>query len=353
MDRRAHTGDPAASASQARQGSLRPQSGAKTPRRRLVRSRHPVGSTDSPQRWIHTGAGRWALSNGAALGIGAGSRLGFWLWYVIPLASFLSGSVAAGAAMWGTYGLVRGAAAWVMLLAAGDRDADGLALWLIRHNPAARRRRRPARAPRRGSNLDGWAVATWPRSPRLLWPVRPSSFPAGCGASGDSGDRQSARRPVLSTPSAAALPTVSCTDAVRPGPPDGVRQDDLVVGPVQLMGGRTWASEPPRELSPRRGRQYVAKVPVVLAPGGTATLVVGRRQRQRAALVYREQTRRAKRTGAADRAVRFVACPDQSTAWPGGVIVVGPICLGLEVRAPGRAPARRRIAFGRGSCPQQ
>jgi hypothetical protein len=95
---------------------------------------------ETPQRWLHYGPMRWATLNGAALGTGAGSRLGFWLWYVIPLAGLLSADPLLGALVWGAYGLARATAATLMILAARERGGvDAVGLWLVRHNSAARR----------------------------------------------------------------------------------------------------------------------------------------------------------------------------------------------------------------------
>lgn len=72
-------------------------------------SRVPLIQLDreTPFRWLKPGAIQWAIRNGMSLGIGAGSRLGFWLWYVIPLGSFLSGDLVVGAVGFGLYGLTR------------------------------------------------------------------------------------------------------------------------------------------------------------------------------------------------------------------------------------------------------
>lgn len=33
---------------------------------------------ETPQRWVHSGPVKWAIRNGASLGLGFTSRLGFW-----------------------------------------------------------------------------------------------------------------------------------------------------------------------------------------------------------------------------------------------------------------------------------
>jgi hypothetical protein len=92
---------------------------------------------ETPQRWVHTGPLRWATRNGLALGFGATSRIGFWLWYVVPLGAFLVGDPKLGAAIYGTYGLIRGLGAVFILLGMLRLKAD-ISDWLIERYAAAR-----------------------------------------------------------------------------------------------------------------------------------------------------------------------------------------------------------------------
>lgn len=78
----------------------------------------PQIDRETPQRWLHKGALTWALLNGLSLGVGATSRLGFWLWYIIPLGAFLFADPILGAAIYGAYSLVRGASVWVLIFSA-------------------------------------------------------------------------------------------------------------------------------------------------------------------------------------------------------------------------------------------
>ena len=71
---------------------------------------------ETPQRWVDRGAWRWATRNGLTLGFGVTSRIGFWLWYVIPLGAFLIGDPVGSAAIYGTYGLIRALGAPAILL---------------------------------------------------------------------------------------------------------------------------------------------------------------------------------------------------------------------------------------------
>jgi hypothetical protein len=79
---------------------------------------------ETPQRWVNKGAWQWATRNGLTLGFGATTRIGFWLWYVIPLGAFLIGEPVAGAVIYGTYGLVRALGAVVMILGMLRLDTD-------------------------------------------------------------------------------------------------------------------------------------------------------------------------------------------------------------------------------------
>jgi hypothetical protein len=91
---------------------------------------------ETPQRWVHKGAITWAIQNGLALGFGATSRIGFWLWYAIPLGAFLVGNPLFGAVTYGTYGLLRALGAVVVLLVIMRTKVD-ISDWLIdRHDTA-------------------------------------------------------------------------------------------------------------------------------------------------------------------------------------------------------------------------
>ncbi|HEV3000934.1 MAG TPA: hypothetical protein VGW75_09375 [Solirubrobacteraceae bacterium] len=94
---------------------------------------------ETPQRWVHEGRVQWAVKNGAALGFGAGTRLGFVLWYAVPAGALLIGNPAAGAAVYGAYGLARaGGAGAIWLAARRSGDFDPLLDWLGRRQERAR-----------------------------------------------------------------------------------------------------------------------------------------------------------------------------------------------------------------------
>jgi hypothetical protein len=91
--------------------------------RRVSLPQHDVAT---PQRWLHQGPVRWALKNGAALGLGATTRIGFALWYVIPAYAVVSAHPARAAAVWSAYGAARTLAAWPMVRL--QRRPDGLSV---------------------------------------------------------------------------------------------------------------------------------------------------------------------------------------------------------------------------------
>lgn len=72
---------------------------------------------ETPQTWVQHGPLLWAARNGAALGTGILSRVGFWLWYVVPVSAFLSGRTWFGATVYGSYALFRAAPAWAIVWA--------------------------------------------------------------------------------------------------------------------------------------------------------------------------------------------------------------------------------------------
>lgn len=62
---------------------------------------------ETPGSWLRYRDWRTAALNGVALGLGAGTRLGFWLWYVVPIAAWATGSAAQGAAIYSVYASTR------------------------------------------------------------------------------------------------------------------------------------------------------------------------------------------------------------------------------------------------------
>jgi len=97
----------------------------------------PQFDCETPQRWVHKGPLRWASRNGLTLGFGATSRIGFLLWYVIPIGALLFGRPILGATIYGTYGLIRGVAAPLILLGTLRLKAD-VSDWLVMHSEAMR-----------------------------------------------------------------------------------------------------------------------------------------------------------------------------------------------------------------------
>lgn len=91
---------------------------------------------ETAQAWLDRGPLQWATMNGASLGVGFMSRLGFVSWYVIPVASFLSGDAVLGAIIFGVYGAARGFApmVWLGLFRAG-LDQDRFVVRLFELNP--------------------------------------------------------------------------------------------------------------------------------------------------------------------------------------------------------------------------
>jgi hypothetical protein len=99
---------------------------------------------ETPQRWRFSHVLVWSAKNGMALGFGATTRIGFWLWYAVPLAAFVAGSAWLGAAIYGAYASARGLSVWVLAIVAvlGRRSChsgpDDIAMWLTGREDRAR-----------------------------------------------------------------------------------------------------------------------------------------------------------------------------------------------------------------------
>lgn len=70
---------------------------------------------ETPQRLLASGALRGAIANGLRLGHGLSTRVGFSLWYLVPIGAFLSGGATRGAIVYGSYGLTRGLGPWALI----------------------------------------------------------------------------------------------------------------------------------------------------------------------------------------------------------------------------------------------
>lgn len=105
---------------------------------------HPVKllqwNRETPQLWLNKGPLRWAVRNGITLGVGATSRIGFWLWYVVPLGALLSRNWLIGGAIYGLYGLLRASGTWALILSPQVRRVglDRVAVALVDRIPLAR-----------------------------------------------------------------------------------------------------------------------------------------------------------------------------------------------------------------------
>lgn len=62
---------------------------------------------ETSQRWLHDGPLSWAAKNGFALGLGFTSRIGFFAWYWVPVAAFLSANIGWGAFIYACYSFTR------------------------------------------------------------------------------------------------------------------------------------------------------------------------------------------------------------------------------------------------------
>lgn len=105
------------------------------------RVRVPELSRETSHQWMEYGAWRGAAMNGAALGAGFTTRIGFWLWYAVPIGAFLSGALWLGAILYGVYAVVRGGSVWLLIaVSALARRRYGLDFDEIAEAIMARRR---------------------------------------------------------------------------------------------------------------------------------------------------------------------------------------------------------------------
>lgn len=96
---------------------------------------------ETDQALLELGPTGWAVANGALLGLGFTSRIGFWLWWVLPLASVVLGSPRESSLVWGAYALCRTGVSFglAMIMRREPSKTTNLTLRLLGSRPRARR----------------------------------------------------------------------------------------------------------------------------------------------------------------------------------------------------------------------
>jgi hypothetical protein len=108
----------------------------------LLRLPLPQRDVETPQALLSAGPLVWAAGNGGLLGLGIASRIGFWVWYVLPLGVFALAQPVLGLCLWEVYGFTRLTA--LAVVAAGMRPGDDAAARLTSRLIEMRSRMRPA-----------------------------------------------------------------------------------------------------------------------------------------------------------------------------------------------------------------
>lgn len=82
-------------------------------------------SRETNRDWMRFGAAVSAAMNGVAMGAGFVTRIGYWLWYAVPVSAFAIGSPAAGALLFGVYALTRAIVPVVLSLQDERHESQG------------------------------------------------------------------------------------------------------------------------------------------------------------------------------------------------------------------------------------
>jgi hypothetical protein len=161
---------------------------------------------------------------------------------------------------------------------------------------------------------------------------------------------------MLAALAAAAVATVGCSDRSEAGFPGAYRgANNVVAGPLSLVGAGTDAREAPPETITRRGAW---KSPMLLRNGHTATISIAPAFRAVARLQYAHGT---ESFAASPSKLRVKACRRGSgstgggrpvTFWSGGIALRSvPACVEILVRADGGSVRRRALRFATGDAP--
>jgi hypothetical protein len=108
----------------------------------------PQIDRETDQDLLGRGPVIWALANGFLLGTGVTSRIGYWIFYLLPVGCFVAGSTLWGAVVWATYGFTR-LGSVVLLAWSMRRRPTGmleLSTTLLARRPALRRASGPITA---------------------------------------------------------------------------------------------------------------------------------------------------------------------------------------------------------------
>lgn len=97
----------------------------------------PQIDRETSQRLLDRRPVVWATLNGALLGVGFTSRIGFVIWYVVPIAAFASREPLAGSLIFGSYGMARLSTVGAVALWVRAKPQSGVIDRLIYLHPAA------------------------------------------------------------------------------------------------------------------------------------------------------------------------------------------------------------------------
>lgn len=92
---------------------------------------------ETPLRWRAQGSVRWAMKTGFLLGLGAPTRIGFALWYALPVLAVLLNEPGASMAIFGTYGGLRTGLALAISGALARHGTVTATRWLLSRRPLA------------------------------------------------------------------------------------------------------------------------------------------------------------------------------------------------------------------------
>lgn len=110
--------------------------------------RLPEVNRETDQSLLSLGPFRWAAANGFLLGLGFTSRIGYWIFYLVPVGCLVARSPAFGAVIWTTYGFTRLGIVTLMAFRMHQALAkiSALSRSLLALRPAVRRISNPATA---------------------------------------------------------------------------------------------------------------------------------------------------------------------------------------------------------------
>ena len=153
--------------------------------------------------------------------------------------------------------------------------------------------------------------------------------------------------------------TLRCTDGTASPGVRAAQRNDLVLGPLKLLGVLEAAREPASAWRGGNGGDSGWSTPVVVRSGSSVTLRLAPSARRTASLAYGARGTGASRVRDGMSEIRFRACAQRGSAdggrvsedsWPGAILVARRACVPVDIVVDDGEAVRAELGMGRRDC---